>query len=323
MHYFDRYDLSFTHRVGDWHDNAYGQPTHYLVHPGIAGGVPMNVHRSRILRFDGLPALRKSGYTAYDQDFGVSTLVPIIVSLMEDQTLATAVAHASQEFSIPVLHIAGLREAIAGGGAEDEASPDQIGRDINTAKSLFRLLMQDEPGREEFTRVAVNFGGIADLFDKYEARGSGSARDSADAVPGQPAHRHIGIKGDPPEYKWLSLLELSDKEIADAAKSKAEALKLVNDGQWIDEDEAREALNGDQVHSQFGSFPGCPVPGGGDSHWNMRFCSPHGSGARAHLPHRSTDTPQPQVAVAALGSTARSVWPIPFLRSAAGYIRCF
>ena len=52
-----------------------------------------------------------------------SVLVPIIVSIMEDSTLAQAVAHLSQEASTPVVHIAGLREALAGGGDPGRGQP--------------------------------------------------------------------------------------------------------------------------------------------------------------------------------------------------------
>ena len=45
------------------------------------------------------------------------------------------------------MNIAGLRETIAGGGDPDEATPEQIGAEINRMKSIYRLLMLDEPGR--------------------------------------------------------------------------------------------------------------------------------------------------------------------------------
>ena len=55
------------------------------------------------------------GFTSYyDQDWGVSELIPIMTSLIEDQTLASSIAHLSQEASIPVLKIQGLAEKAAG-----------------------------------------------------------------------------------------------------------------------------------------------------------------------------------------------------------------
>ena len=67
--------------------------------------------------------------------------------------------------------------------------------------------------------------------------------------------RHIGLR-EPLKYEWQSLLELSDMEVAEAAKMKAEALDIALKAYAIDEDEMREALNGDPV---FGELTG-PAP---------------------------------------------------------------
>ena len=52
------------------------------------------------------------------------------------------------------------------------------------------------------------------------------------------------------------LLEISDKDLAETAKIKVEALKMATESYFMDEDEARESLNGDPV---FGELPG-PAP---------------------------------------------------------------
>ena len=292
LHYFDRYDISVTTRNYDIYSPFFGQPEWYYVHPSHASS-PFVVHRSRVLRFDGIPPTTKSGFTVYDQDFGVSILVPIIISILEDQTLASAIAHMSQEASIPVMNIAGLRESIAGGGDPDEATPEQIGEEINRMKSIYRLLMLDEPGRETFSRVQVAFGGLSDLLDKMPARVSAALDIPFTRFMGNPPKgmnatgegdqdnyilmmeanreaklrdvlgmqldpilaRHAGLK-EAPEYEWRSLLELSDRDVAEAAKLKAEALQIAVTGYWMDEDEARESINGDPV---FGELPG-PAP---------------------------------------------------------------
>ena len=71
LQWFDRYDCSVYSRDNDLFSPTYGDPTHYDLHP-THGGVPIRVHRSRILRFDGIRPPTKSGFTTYDQDFGVS-----------------------------------------------------------------------------------------------------------------------------------------------------------------------------------------------------------------------------------------------------------
>ena len=291
LHYFDRYDISVPARDRDFYSPNFGKPLYYQVHPAF-GVPPMRVHHSRVLRFDGLMPPTLSGYTVYDQDFGVSVLIPILKSIFQDQTMASGISHAAQQFSIPVLHIAGLREHIAGGGDGDEASPAQIGAEINEAMSLYRLLMLDEPGREEFNRVAIAFAGLSDLFDKFPERvamardipmtrfknqspGGMNATGDSDmknyimmleakrakdlrdplTVLDMVFARNAGLR-EPPEFEWLSLFEMSDKEIAEAAKIKAEALGVALTHSMIDEDEGREALNGDPV---FGELSG-PAP---------------------------------------------------------------
>ena len=296
LHYFDRYDLSVVQRDYDFQSPNFGKPIWYRVHP--AHGVQIErVHHSRILRFDGIRPPTVSGFTIYDQDFGVSELVPIIVSLMEDASGAQSVSHMMQEASIPVLHVAGLREAIAGGGDPNEPTPAEIGQQIRQGMSNFRLLMLDEAGREEFMRVAVAFGGIPEILDRFQHRvaqarkipitrweGRAPAGMSATGesdmknyvlmmeaartkklrdelyVLDQVLARNVGMR-EPPEYKWESLLELSDGEIAAASKLKAEALGIAIKAYMMDEDEGRKSLDGDPLFGELpGSAPEAPDP---------------------------------------------------------------
>ena len=297
LHYFDRYDISVDTREPDIYSKNFNQPVWYSLHPSY-GGVPMRVHHSRVIRFDGIRPPTRSGFQVYDQDFGVSIIVPILTSILQDQTLATGISHMSQEASLAVLHITGLRDAIAGTGDEDEQSPDQIGQQINRFKSIYRLMLLDEPGREEFNRIAIQFGGLADLMDKFAARVAAARKIPITRFLGSPpigmdatgdsdmrnyimmmeaareakfhSHidrrldivlaRHAGLK-EAPEYEWHSLLELSEQEIAEAAKMKAEALTLAVAGYWIDEEEARDAINGDPIYGELsGDGPEAPDP---------------------------------------------------------------
>lgn len=283
LHYFDRFDLSVTNREPDFFSDNYGKPTHYQVHPTI-GGAPLVVHHSRVIRFDAIRPPTKSGFTVYDQDFGVSVLIPIIISILQDQTLASGISHMSQEASIPILHISGLRELLAGAGDPDEPGPEEIGQQINMAKSIYRLMMLDGPDREDLKRVGIVFGGLADLMDKFQGRVAAARKIPMTRFTGSPPvglnatgesdmknyvmmmeanrenrfHDHLdnrldmvlarnaGMK-EPPEYEWRSLLQLSDTEIAEAFEKKVLGLKAAAESYFIDEDEGREALNGDPV----------------------------------------------------------------------------
>ena len=247
-----------------------------------------------MLRFDGLTANTDSGYTAYDWDWGMPKLVPIMTALLQDQVFVSAIAHLGQEASIPILKIAGLGEARAGlASSDDPDAPDveQIGQQLNRLKSVFRLLMMDKDN-EDFERVAVAFSGIANVMDKFLGRVAAAAQIPETRMMGRsPAGlnatgesdmenyvamleseraktlapmmptldmmlaRDAGI-GEPPDYEWGTLLERTPKDEAEASKMKAEAVQIGIDSGTIDADEGREALSGDPV---FGALPG-PAP---------------------------------------------------------------
>ena len=295
---FDRFDASVWRRDDDPLSVTYGEALTYHLTPTRGPGI--FVDASRVLRFDGLTPLSSDGYTIYDRDWGVSEIVPAILSIMQDQSVTTAAAHLSQEASIPVLGVDGLREALAGGQLDpNEASAEQIGEQLNQFKSIYRLLLLDKT--ESFERVAVNFSGLHEVMDRVQRRLAASA--------GIPATRFLGtspvglnatgdsdmanyamhvsamqtdLLTDPlrrldevlardagiaeaPEYDWEPLTDMSDEEQASAAKTKVEALKLAIDGGIMDEDEARASLDGDSV---FGALPG-EAPGLPDPEFEM------------------------------------------------------
>ena len=167
----------------------------------------------------------------------------------------------------------------------------QIGQSVNEGKSNYRLLMLDKV-REEFDRIAVQFGGLAELMDKFPERVAAAARiprtrwlgaspgglnatgdsdmdnyvlsieTARDDILSDPVTqldeflcRHAGC----PEaltYQWVPLREMSAKDQAEASKLKAQAVREVVDGRFADEDEGRSMLDGDPI---FGTLEG-PAP---------------------------------------------------------------
>ena len=291
---FDRFSASVWRRDDDPYSPTYGEALTYRLNP--TRGVGFLVDASRVLRFDGMNPLSDDGFTIYDRDWGVSDVVPAILAIMQDQTVATAAAHLSQEASVPILNIDGLRDALAGGKLDTgEASAHQIGEQLNMFKSIYRLLLLDKT--ETFERVPVSFSGLHEIMDRVHRRLAAAAGIPATRFLGQspigmnatgesdmanyamhvsamqtdkltdPLHRldtvlarDAGI-GEPLEYSWTPLTDMSDTDVAAAAHKRAEALKVAQDGGWIDEDEARSALDGTPIFGALpGDAPGLPDP---------------------------------------------------------------
>ena len=292
---FSRFDVSAIERDFNMMSPGYGKPLFYNLHPSY-GGQRMRVHESRVIRFEGIADPSDSGLDSYERDWGVSILVPITNTLLHEAGLAQAVAHLTQVASVPVLHIENLREAIAGREGDEETSVEEIGEGINHFMSLYRLMMLDK-GSEEFTRVAVQFGGLANLYDRawvrvaaaaeipvtrfwqtsakgLNATGEGDMNNyimtfEAERQNTLPAvyerldpivARSAGL-GEVPEYEWPSMLDPSEKDRSEVALNKVKAAREAIDGGMIDEDEGRLALDGDSVLGALpGSAPELPPP---------------------------------------------------------------
>ena len=289
---YSRYDASVNDREYDPFSPNFRRPEFYNIHPRY-GGDSFRVHHSRVVRMDGLrnPA---GPYTAYEQDWGVSILVPVLTAILQEAGLSQAAAHLVHEASIPVLEIDNLRESIAG-QVPGELTVEQIGEAINDGKSNYRLMML-EKGAEAFNRIAVQFGGLGDLFDKQARRiaaatdipftrfmqdspkgmnatGDGDYRNYIMSIEAERKNgltevyrvldeviwRSYGLGDTVPEYEWPSMLETkerSERQHQDVLS----VVEAVNSG-LIDEDEGRAALDGTELFGELpGDAPGLPEP---------------------------------------------------------------
>ena len=292
MQYFDRYDASIRDYDRDLMSPTYNEPDVYYFHPSRGG--TMMVHRSRILRFDGITPTTMSGWEVYDQDWrNVGNGAGYSVDHAGSGACVGNFAPCHRKRRYPVLKVENLREVLAGRGETEDTDAYDIGKQVNELKSIYRLLMLDK-GMEDFERVAVNFGGLADLMDRFSGRVAAARQIPNDAVSGIQSRRHerdrrvrpsqllpddridaremklaaaqiqkldmviarsAGLK-EPPEYEWPSMLEQSDKEKAEADKAKVDTLSLALTDGAIDEDEYRSRLDGTWT---FGPLAG-PAP---------------------------------------------------------------
>ena len=67
--------------------------------------------------------------------------------------------------------------------------------------------------------------------------------------------RQAGLN-EPPEYEWVPLTDLSEKDRAETAKLQGETLNLAYTDGVIDEDEYRERLSQNEFWGELGSWAG-------------------------------------------------------------------
>ena len=221
-------------------------------------------------------------------------MIPVLLSLLQDQAVASGASHLTNEASIPVLRIGGLREAMQGRPDPGDPTPAQMGEAINTFKSLYRTMFLDSG--DEFERVNVTWSGLPDLMDRFARRlaaaadipatrfwgqspvgmnatGESDMKNYASNVAAQQKRllteplrtldvvlaRSAGL-AEPLPYSWPSIIDASDGERAAVSKARAEAVKVAVDAQVIDENEARAALDGDELFGELEAWPDITLP---------------------------------------------------------------
>ncbi len=279
---FDRYDTSVAQHDHDPFSPSYGQPLTYRF--TARGGVVLEVDSSRVVRFDGIEPLSLTGWQTYDQGWGVSEVVPVMLSILQDAAIAGGVAHLASEASVPVIKMQEFKAALAGENTDSGVSVADLGEAINLNRSIYRTMFMDT--EDDYERVSVNFGGLADLMDRFARRLAAAADIPATRFWGQSpvgmnatgesdmrnyalhvaAMQESKLRGpltvldavlardaglsEPMVYEFASLLDLSDAEKAQTAKTLAEAVNTAIQAGLVDENEGRAALSGDAVFGE-------------------------------------------------------------------------
>jgi len=275
----DRFSAEIVERDEDIMSEQYGQPVLYKLTLPFGSQPYLDVHASRILRFDGieLPAPMTAEASLYDKDWGQSSLIRVATAVEQLLLQAQGTTHLTQEASIAYVKSPGVRDATAGtlSAGVKEQSISALMEEINRVKSMYRMIALDED--EELKRLAVNFGGLADLLDR--------ASQYVAASGGYPATRFLGTsplgmnatgEGDmknyvvmiealrlkmlpehvdkldmimaanaglaePPEYRWLSLFDMSDEEQANIEKLRVDTVVAASQ-KHVSVEEGRQAL---------------------------------------------------------------------------------
>ena len=271
---FDRFDLTVQGKDWDIMSPNFGQPLFYRIQLKMGGSI--TIHHSKVLRFDGKTPLTANGWSNYDQDWGVSDIIPVTTEIMTDANIAQGGAHLVNEASIPVQKIEDFADAVAGDG-DCEMTIAQRMQAVTLARSIYRTVYMDK--NEDLTRLDVNFAGLPDLMDRYAKRlaaskdipatrfwgqaplglnatGDGDMKNYAIRVDSEKVRKltdplfvldqvlaaHKGVN-EPVQYEFPSLIDVSDSEQVDILTKAAAALTPLTQTGTVSEDEARVVLS--------------------------------------------------------------------------------
>ena len=268
---------------------GYGMPLFYrfaLHHGGM-----LDVHPSRVLRFDGITPLTTNGFYRYGQEWGLSALHGVLTSIMQAAGAANDITQMVTEANLKVIQIQDLEKMI---GEQPENDPEVMSMPqrhamIQEGISAYGILYTG--AGDAFNRSATTFTGLPELMDRYERQMARDADIPATRFSGQSPigmnstgesdmvnyamrvaeqqrrdltaplvkldailARHIGLP-EPPPYRFVSLLDMSEKTQADTALVKAQAIEKIAGAAMLSEDEIRLMLDGDPVFGNLEPLP--------------------------------------------------------------------
>ena len=325
---FDRYYAHVKQMQEDYLRPGYGDPEIYTFYPDDEGGPgataaakgqtparrPMNgasnsgragngrtfdVHASRVFRFDGLRPIVNDGWTAYSNersDWGLSLLTSLLITAIQDQSVASAMTQAATEASMMVVKLHKYRDYLSG---EEEIEAGEV-PDTKLAasarlRSMWRVSVMDK--NDEVERLNIPLAGWDRLSDQQLTRIAASAQipqayflgrspggldSSGDSdmenfalrISALERYRISPILDDrldlliakdagldhAPDYEWNMLIDLSDQERAEILDNVASALEKAVNAYAIDNAEFREVLNGLALTNNAFSGPAPEVP---------------------------------------------------------------
>ena len=275
----DRYDASIVSRTNNPLSLNYGKPEVYRIQ--LERGGSFNVHYTRVIRFDGMVSTSDNSWESYDPDWGVASIIPVVCEILQDSNVSKGVAHLVNESSIPIQKVEGLTEILGGEGSDSEMSLNDRMAQVTALRSIYRTVFMDN--EDTFERHDVTFAGLPDVIDRNSRRlaaaagipysrfmetsalglnatGEGDFKNYAVGIASKQENelkqpydkldrillKHTGIN-ERINYRFPSLIDMSDQDKADILLKKSQALTALVMNGLITEDEAREALDGDDI----------------------------------------------------------------------------
>lgn len=146
-----------------------GKPKYYEVLSGVSSFPSAKIHYSRVMRFDGieLPYYQK----LFENLWGLSVVERMLDRLIAFDSASAGAAQLLYKAYLRVIGIKGLREALATGGAEENAVIKQFQyiRRLQTNEGITVLDSEDEFQTHQYT-----FSGVADMLQQFGQQISGA-----------------------------------------------------------------------------------------------------------------------------------------------------
>ena len=275
----DRHDVVVKKRYTDPMDKKFGKPELYHI---TVRGVSWDCHESRMLRFDGQEPLSVRGWSSgYSWDWGISELAPVLKSIEQDESIASALSHLVHEMSIPILKLDRFSEMVAqmnDANVTDSsrANVQEMAEVMNEMKSIYHVMVMGKDDSME--RLSVTFAGVKDLMEHtamrlaaaagipqtrffgrspqgMNATGDNDALDYSVLVGSMQVSKmtdplvtldqvlaRTGGLMTPAPYRWQPLIHISDKDRAEVLEKITNAIANNVANNVIDEREGRRVL---------------------------------------------------------------------------------
>lgn len=283
VHVLNRYEIQPGELELDPQSPLFGEPKKYTLTTGTKASV--DIHPSRVIRFVGADLPDRNLML---DGWGDSVLQAIDDAVRHAGSAAAAIAALMQEAKVDVIKMPNLMENVA----TEEYRKRVIDRFTlaNTAKSMVNAILLD--GEEEWSQKQVSFAQLPEVLNTYLQIASGAADIPATRLLGQtpgglqstgesdlrnyydrisagqnlhlrPAlHRldevliRSALGARPPEvhYVWTPLWQISEKERAEIAESKAKTTKAYSDTGLLPDPALGKALVNQLVED--GTYPG-------------------------------------------------------------------
>jgi len=290
----DRFDANIVSKEKNPFSKNFGRPIFYNI--TMKQGGSFVVHHSRVIRFDGIEPMTDNSWQSYDQDWGVPSIVPVMTEIFQDSNVSKGVAHLVNEASVAIQKITDFEDAISGSDPEG-MSVQQRMEHVNLFRSVYRTYFMD--AEDDFSRSEVTFSGLPEVMDRNANRlaaaadipetrfwsksmsglnstGEGEERNYALKVATDQNNilpdplqkidsviqKHAGLS-EKICYKFPSILDLSEKDQVEIAAKKMQLSVLGVTGNVIDEDEARNVLDGDPIIGNLDDMDGLIEPADG------------------------------------------------------------